>query len=233
MGSTLYRASAGARRAGSAQRLRAAYAASAGLGAGPESELGQNARVLSCGDTCRLVPLQAARRQVGTHVSTHVSTHVNTHGLHVRRSGLVAKGQAGDVAADDGLPTEAWRRVGCDGYNTLRRACMLVRARTCRAAREDLNTARGGDLKLTTLGLLLPQLRDWGAWLLLGGFLAWRVRGCVHKVTISRSASLSGGNSGADSIIVNSTQARTGTRSFSKPFPELQPRCRHNKPLAA
>ena len=123
--------------------------------------------------------------------------------------------------------------VGCDGYNTLRRACMLVRARTCRAAREDLNTARGGDLKLTTLGLLLPQLRDWGAWLLLGGFLAWRVRGCVHKVTISRSASLSGGNSGADSIIVNSTQARTGTRSFSKPFPELQPRCRHNKPLAA
>jgi len=30
----------------------------------------------------------------------------------------------------------------------------------CLAAREDLKTARGGDLKLTTRGLLLPQLRD-------------------------------------------------------------------------
>lgn len=219
MGSTLYRASAGARRAGSAQRWHAAYAASAGLGAGPESELGQNARVLSCGDTCRLVPLQAARRQVGTHVSTHVSTHGRTHGLHVRRSGLVAKGQAGDVAADDGLPTVAWRcgGVGCDGYNTLRRACMLVRAHACLAAREDLNTARGGDLKLTTLGLLLPQLRDWGAWLLLGGFLAWRVRGCVHKVTISRSASLSGGNSGV-TCIRPSTEGRA-QEAFRSPQP--------------
>ena len=45
-------------------------------------------------------------------------------------------------------------------YNTLRRACTRVRAHACLAAREDLKTARGGDLKLTTRGLLLPQLRD-------------------------------------------------------------------------
>jgi len=77
---------------------------------------------------------------------------------------------------------------------------MCERAHACLAAREDLNTALGGDLKSTTLGLVLPQLRDREAWLLLRGFQAWRVCGCVHKETISMSVSLSGGTRSLDCI---------------------------------
>ena len=65
---------------------------------------------------------------------------------------------------------------------------MWVRA--CRAAADDLNTARGGDLKLTVFGPRLPLLlRD----ALLGCLGARLVRGAlVHNVAISMFASPSG-----------------------------------------
>eukprot|EP00964_Phaeocystis_antarctica_P127047 scaffold90712_cov63-Phaeocystis_antarctica.AAC.1 len=63
-------------------------------------------------------------------------------------------------------------------------------AHACRAAADDLNTALGGDLKLTDFGPRLPQLlRDAE----LGHFRARRGRGeVVHTVTISWLSSRSG-----------------------------------------
>ena len=59
----------------------------------------------------------------------------------------------------------------------------------CRAAADDLNTALGGDLKLTTFGPRLPELSREAEVLLF----VRRVLGeFVHTVTISWSASPSG-----------------------------------------
>ena len=63
-------------------------------------------------------------------------------------------------------------------------ACL---AHACLASRDDLTMALGGDLKLTTFGLVRPQRRD-GAWPFLGCDC-----GCEHKVSTSLSASLSAG----------------------------------------
>ena len=60
-------------------------------------------------------------------------------------------------------------------------------AHACLATRDDLTMALGGDLKLTTFGLIRPQQRD-GVWPFLGCDC-----GCVHKVSTSSSASMSGG----------------------------------------
>ena len=88
----------------------------------------------------------------------------------MRRRRLVAQRQA----CDDGLP-----RAGTwDGENALRVRMVACGAHACRAAAEDLNTALGGDLKLTDFGPRLPQLlRDAE----FGDFFVRRVRGeCVR-----------------------------------------------------
>ena len=106
----------------------------------------------ACGGTCRLVSLE------------------DIQGFHVRRRRLVAQRQA----CDDGLPhADTW-----GGENALRVRMVVSGAHACRAAAEDLNTALGGDLKLTDFGPRLPQLlRDAE----FGDFFVRRVRGeCVR-----------------------------------------------------
>ena len=66
-------------------------------------------------------------------------------------------------------------------------------AHACRAAADDLNTALGGDLKLTTFGPRLPELSPEAAGLLL----VRRILGeFVRTVTISWSTSPSGDDPG-------------------------------------
>jgi len=66
-------------------------------------------------------------------------------------------------------------------------------AHACRAAADDLNTALGGDLKLTTFGPRLPELSPEAAGLLL----VRRILGeFVRTVTISWSTSPSGDGPG-------------------------------------
>ena len=60
---------------------------------------------------------------------------------------------------------------------------------TCRAAADDLNTALGGDLKLTAFGPRLPELSREAEVLL---FVRRALGEFVHTVTISWSASPSG-----------------------------------------
>ena len=88
----------------------------------------------TCGGTCRLVSLAV------------------TQSRHVCRGGLVAQRQA----CDDSLPQAAEREGKVDNARRLRTAVSGPHA--CRAAADDLNTALGGDLKLTTFGPRLPEL---------------------------------------------------------------------------
>ena len=67
----------------------------------------------------------------------------------MRRRRLVAQRQAGD----DSLPRE-----GRGSHDTLWVRIAASGAHACRAAADDLNTALGGDLKLTDFGPRLPQL---------------------------------------------------------------------------
>ena len=117
----------------------------------------------ACGGTCRLVSLE------------------DIQGFHVRRRRLVAQRQAGD----DSLPRE-----GRGAHDTLWVRIAASGAHACRAAADDLNTALGGDLKLTDFGPRLPQLLRAEE---LEHFFVRRGRGeFVHTVTISWSASPSG-----------------------------------------
>ena len=146
----------------------------------------------TCGDTCRLVSLEG------------------TQCLHVRRRRLVAQRQAGD----DGLP-----RAGTwDGENALRVRMVVCGVYACRAAADDLNTALGGDLKLTDFGPRLPQLlRDAE----LGHFRARRGRGeVVHTVTISWLSSRSG-DEPVHSIFCRCVVASAPSESDCEVFPRL------------